>query len=178
MLTFTPSGPAGLWPNTRYTIRVETNAVDLVDGNGLFAPYESFIETASYTDTDGDGTPDWWMSGQFGQPTGAVANLTMAWQDADGDGLSNLDEYVADTLPTDSNSVFQIEGLSIDSVTVWSSLGRSYDIEANNITDDVWSVVVSNQIGTGNWLIIPESNHPPTRWYRSRVRFAPGGVSP
>ena len=177
VLTFTPSGPAGLWPNTRYTIRVETNAVDLVDGNGLFAPYESFIETASYTDTDGDGTPDWWMSGQFGQPTGAVANLTMAWQDADGDGLSNLDEYVADTLPTDSNSVFQIEGLSIDSVTVWSSLGRSYDIEANNITDDVWSVVVSNQIGTGNWLIIPESNHPPTRWYRSRVRLR-GGVSP
>jgi len=172
-LTFTPTGPAGLLPQTRYTIRVETNAVDLADGLGLYAPYESFLVTSAYQDTDADGTPDWWMQDHFSQPTGSVAAFSMAWQDADGDGLSNLDEYVAGTIPTDANSVFEIEGMSVDAVTVWSSLGRTYDIEANNLTDEVWSIVVSNQPGNGQWLLLPGSNDLPARLYRSRVRLAP-----
>jgi hypothetical protein len=50
-------------------------------------------------DADGDGIPDWWMLGYFNHPTGQAADQSRAGDDPDGDGLSNLQEFLAGTNP-------------------------------------------------------------------------------
>ena len=62
---------------------------------------------AADADTDGDGIPDWWMIEHFGHPTGEEADLSRAGDDADGDGMTNLEEYLAGTNPNDANSALR-----------------------------------------------------------------------
>jgi len=173
VLTFTPSGSSRLAGLTRYTVRIEETAADAEDSLSFFAPFETIFETAAVPDTDGDGIPDWWMQEYFGQPTGQVENLSLPGQDADDDGMTNEDEYIAGTHPTDSESFFRISNIGLNGVSMWSAFGRQYDMLANSMTDDVWSVIISNQPGTGATLILPTTNTPPARWYRAGVRMAP-----
>jgi hypothetical protein len=58
-------------------------------------------------DTDRNGLPDWWELQYFGVLTG-----TPTAGDADRDGASNLDEYLAATNPADAESVFRITSLA------------------------------------------------------------------
>jgi Tol biopolymer transport system component len=44
-------------------------------------------------DSDGDGIPDLWMIHYFGHPTGLASDHSRAQDDADGDGMSNLQEF-------------------------------------------------------------------------------------
>lgn len=66
------------------------------------------FSVVSMLDSDGDGIPDWWMIQYFGHPTGEAQDLSRAQDDADGDGASNLQEYIAGTNPTNRNSVLTI----------------------------------------------------------------------
>ena len=50
-------------------------------------------------DSDGDGIPDSWMMQHFGHSTGLASDRSRAQDDADGDGMSNLQEYLAGTDP-------------------------------------------------------------------------------
>lgn len=52
-------------------------------------------------DSDADGVPDSWELAQFGSLTNSAST------DADGDGSSNLQEYLDDTNPADTNSVLR-----------------------------------------------------------------------
>ena len=60
--------------------------------------------SAALVDSDADGIPDWWMMKYFGHPTGQAGDFSLASDDADGDGVSNLQEYLAGTDPTSRNS--------------------------------------------------------------------------
>jgi hypothetical protein len=62
-------------------------------------PVGSAYSNTTSTDTDEDGIPDCWMLQYFGHPTGQSNTLWCATCDADGDGLSNLQEYFAGTHP-------------------------------------------------------------------------------
>ena len=53
-----------------------------------------------YRDADGDGIPDWWEVQYFGSITNCAPEA-----DPDGAGMTNLQEYLADTNPTNAISV-------------------------------------------------------------------------
>jgi hypothetical protein len=84
-------------------------------------------------DSNGDGLPDYWVAQYFG----GFANPT---NDFDHDGLSNLQEYLAGTDPTDPLSL--LEFVNVDyaaggaTVTWTSTVGRYYRIvrSANLLT--------------------------------------------
>lgn len=54
--------------------------------------------------TVGDGIPDWWRQWYFGTATTTNNNLSCASCDPDHDGVSNLQEYLRGTDPTNSAS--------------------------------------------------------------------------
>ncbi len=60
-------------------------------------------------DADADGIPDFWMIHFFGHPTADAGDQSRPQDDADGDGASNLQEYLAGTDPTDAGSIFRAQ---------------------------------------------------------------------
>jgi len=63
-------------------------------------------------DTDDNGLPDWWELKYFGVLTGTDPNA-----DPDHDGVSNLNEYLAGTNPTNDASYFHIVSVTRGSPT-------------------------------------------------------------
>ena len=80
-------------------------------------------------DDDNDGLPDNWEKQYFGNSTNAVASA-----DPDGDGRSNLQEYIAGTDPTNAASSLRITEISFypngEVALGWSSVtNRFYTVE-------------------------------------------------
>jgi hypothetical protein len=107
-------------------------------------------------DSDGDGIPDWWMLAYFNHPTGQDADNSMAYQDADGDGMSNLQEFLAGTDPGNPNSVFQITQVIVvgnDLQISWpTASSKTYQLQrsATAGATNGWSNIGSQTAGTGN----------------------------
>ena len=140
---------------------------DLNRARDVFA---SLVDAAM--DTDGDGIPDEWMIQHFGHPAGQASDLSRAEDDADGDGLTNLAEYIAGTDPNDAASLLGIE-ISIaatpDSVTVsWPAApGRVYRVQyKDNLTDPVWLEAGGSVLVIGNQAQFTTSATQPQRFYR------------
>jgi glycosidase len=91
--------------------RVFTNAVINSQLQVLFTPVIdnariSGIQVMKIADvfSDSDGIPDWWRLAYFGHALGSAADLSRGSDDADGDGVSNLTEYLHGTDPLNSAS--------------------------------------------------------------------------
>jgi Tol biopolymer transport system component len=96
-------------------------------------------------DSDGDGIPDLWMTHYFGHPTGEAGDLSLAQDDADGDGMSNQQEFLAGTAPTNPGSVLavQITPLVVAGSTAtlkWPAVpGRNYQAQyTDSLTGADW----------------------------------------
>ncbi len=77
--------------------------------------------------SDTDGIPDWWRLAYFGHPTGQAADLSRGSDDPDGDGASNLSEYLAGTDPLNPASFFKISSLA----TIGANLQVSWPTTTN-----------------------------------------------
>lgn len=108
--------------------------VGLSEGKGLPDYFRESDLSEFGWDYDGDGIPNSWEVQYFGGNTSCVAGL-----DSDGDGHSNIEEYIAGMHPLDTGSVFQITQQSVQEdlggtnyVLTWNAVeGREYSILAS-----------------------------------------------
>ncbi len=133
-------------------------------------------------DSVGDGIPDVWRAQYFpNQPTnnvnGTATNaMSCAACDPDGDGMSNMQEYLAGTDPTNPASVFRVTTVQPNGndylVSFTSVIGKVYDVEScTNLAGGVWSVVTNNLPGNNSLIQItdPGAASAPQRFYRARL---------
>jgi len=120
----------GVWSGYLTVMEAATNLVLTADEEaghmGESNPFSVFIPVA---DQDEDGIPDWWENLYFGAPS-----ICIWYNDDDGDGQNNRDEYIAGTDPSDDASQFAITGFGkpVDAdyfVIDWLSItGRYYNV--------------------------------------------------
>jgi hypothetical protein len=133
-----------------------------------------FILSLRKQDQDDDGIPDDWETLYFGCATCGVANA-----DDDADGFSNLEEYLADTIPTGpggAGSFFAIENLTNATaryIQFISSTARVYTLQATATPTDgnSWSNVGTETQGTGGAMTLSDTNAADRQLYRLRVRL-------
>ena len=97
-----------------------------------------------WKDTDGDGLPDDWEQQYFGSTTGASANA-----DADGDGFTNLQEFLAGTDPTNAASALRITTVSLngsDFVINYDAVAsKKYELQSTlDLTTSNWTGITTN----------------------------------
>src|SRR5439155_822552 len=117
-------------------------------------------------DADSDGMPDNWEIANALSP----GNPNDAGTDDDGDGFSNLQEYIARTNPHDASSGLRIVSVAADGTVQFTSvLGRVYRLKRS---DDLsaWTVAVDNIAGTGGNVSATDPGPlPSARYYRVEV---------
>jgi uncharacterized repeat protein (TIGR01451 family) len=142
------------------TLTVTAAEIDLDAGNNT-----SLLVTTVALDSVGDGIPDWWR---------ALYSVSAAGDDPDGDGFSNLQEFLAGTDPRNAASALRIRdtGVTFDTVT-----NKLYRVEfTNDLLAGSWSnLTVSAVIGTGNPVTVPDpgASGQSRRFYRVRLVPAP-----
>lgn len=100
----------------------------------------------AFVDTDGNGLDDSWEMRYFGH-LGVNPNA-----DADGDGMSNLQEYLAGTDPTDATSSLKIAAIAAGTQTSiqWAAIaGRNYRLQFKNTVLEPWQDVPGDITAAG-----------------------------
>ena len=164
----------GLWVGP---VMVPTPVADLrlrADDGAGHAGLSGLFSVLVIPDTDGDGLPDEWERFYFGSlnaPHGGPGD------DPDGDGLTNLEEYLAGTNPLDLESVLRVTsaqwaaGGSIR-LGFRSALGKKYRVEkTDTLATPEWRVLQDQISGTGGVVevIDPAAAQRQSRFYRVRL---------
>ena len=120
-------------------------------------------------DSDADGLWDAWEVANFGT---LASNAT---GNADGDALSNYQEFIADTSPTNAGAVFELDDLTntLPHHVVWvSSASRWYDLEfSTDLLSPTWLSLASNVVGVGGLMSFADGAADTGRCYRARVKL-------
>jgi subtilisin family serine protease len=123
-------------------------------------------------DTDANGLPDWWELQYFGHLTGTDPNA-----DPDHDGMSNLEEWLAGTNPTNASSCLRLIAIFTNNpnafVVRWPSVaGKNYWLErSTNLLTGFNAVVQTNIAATAPTNTITDTAVLPgkARFYRVGV---------
>ena len=175
-VSVTPSAPVafvnGVWTGP---IQIHEAWTDLFlradDGNGRIAEGNSFaIDSA--VDADGDGLPDAWEKRYFGSTDPGAAD------DADGDGMSNWEEFRTGTNPTERSSVAAIQSVRVQGADVIvrfnTVAGKVYRLEkAARIEAQVWTTVGAVMPGTGDALEKTDAGAAGSSRFFYRMRISP-----
>jgi hypothetical protein len=139
---------------------------------GSSAPFDVLTDP----DADQDGLPDDWEREFFGSlddPQGGPHN------DADQDGLTNLDEYIAGTNPRDPASALTITAIEIQNSDLFISFssvnGRRYQLERAEFLGAPWAALGDPVPGNGATLTVTHSNGVSSGAGFYRVKVLPDG---
>ncbi len=95
-----------------------------------------------------------------------------ATADSDGDTMTDGDEQISDTDPTDSNDWFRITGVSGGSVFFDSSNARWYTLlGCTNLVSNAWKPVQGARMGLGGADSMQSTNNLPVEFYRLTVEL-------
>jgi hypothetical protein len=155
-----------------FVIPAQTNLLVSSTNRGRIERVDLLI-SSSCPDADGNGLCDWWELKYFGyigvDPRG----------DADGDGMSNLAEYMAGTDPADRNSAFRFEtfqampagGMKLQ----WQSAeGHHYSLlRYSNLLSTSPTVIQSNIPATAPLNTLIDTNGPPGSVFFYRLLLQP-----
>ncbi|MDD4736487.1 MAG: endo-1,4-beta-xylanase [Kiritimatiellae bacterium] len=128
------------------------------------------VITLSAADSDGDGMPDEWED-----LYGLNADGSDADQDADGDGVSNLEEYIALTSPTDDESFPTLLGGVNESneavFEFYTHSARVYDLfYKQRLNETLWVPVYTNLPGTDAVMSITNQADDVSGFWRLLIR--------
>ena len=154
---FTFSGTNTMMPWTSYAFIVTNFAKP--GGNLTASAILTYV-----TDNDGDGLPDNWETNYFGGPS-ALANA-----DTDGDGLSNAEEYVAGTDPTNASSYLKIDSIAANggaTLTFGAMAGKSYTVQHAAAPGGLWTKLADVPArATPRIETVLDANYTTNRFYR------------
>ena len=165
-----------------YNVTVSVTALDA-------SSYQQALTlVVGMADTDSDTIPDAWTTLHFGHGTGDGTDLSRASDDADGDGMSNRDEYIAGTLPLNDASHFAVDlmfiaGQPTVGFTATAAAGSGYfgrtrlfDLEqSGTLAAGSWTGVpgYTNLLGAGQPVRYSVPAGSGSRFLRVRARLTP-----
>ena len=144
----------------------------IVTTNFVGAP-AAFTATlrAGEPDSDGDGIPDAWTRSYFGHPSGQAGDISRAGDDADGDHMTNLQEYLAGTNPRDPNSVLKLAWPKPAAAPA-SELRLQFDAMSNHTYD----LEFKETLGPGAWSNLANFPRQPTNRVIAVTNAIPPGL--
>ncbi len=124
------------------------------------APTAAQPNTLNPLDTNGDGLPDAWQIQYFGSIAAPSARPDA---DPDHDGFSNLQEYLAGTDPTDSNSYLKLDSVEVgqtnSAISFKAVAGKTYTVLSSSNLLSGWSKLadVAAQL-TNGVVTVPDTS--------------------
>lgn len=146
------------------------------DANQAIDAFAGQLSVLSLADGDSDGIPDWWLQQFFGHADGQANDLSRAGDDADGDGLTNLEEFLTGTNPTDVASALEIQitltpPTGTNAVLSWpAQSGKSYRVQfRDDPVSGTWQILTTPvQVSGGQgWVTVNRTNQ--VRVFRVRL---------
>lgn len=161
--------------NTEYIVAFPTEyySCNFHDTDPLEWTHQSVIMVVTNLSTfeDGDGMPGWWESQCGLDPLSPC----MPGANSDSDWMTDLEEYIADTNPTNADSHLPTSTWSEHGMLLnETSTNRIYNVWwSTNLLDEphTWTLHLPELYGTGAALLFTMTNNAPSIMFRTGVRL-------